>query len=90
MDGGSQERNMRGGTENLYGIVWTRQSAGIVYHVICSRPVSISQIFKQYMKGKLDHELDDVMYNGYTDDRCHYKVLNVSLPLNNKEISDTV
>jgi cysteine desulfurase len=39
---------------------------------------------KKYMKDRLDNELADVSYNGFSDNRGHYKVLSVSLPLNNK------
>ena len=83
MDGGSQERNMRGGTENLYGIVGLGKALELSLTNMQSTREYITDL-KNYMKDKLDHELDDVMYNGYTDERCHYKVLNVSLPLNNK------
>ena len=83
MDGGSQERNMRGGTENLYGIVGLGKALELSITNMQSTREYISDL-KKYMKDKLDRELDDVMYNGYTDERCHYKVLNVSLPLNNK------
>ena len=83
IDGGSQERNMRGGTENLYGIVGLGKALELALTNMDQTRTYITEL-KQYMKGKLDSELQDVSYNGYTDERCHYKVLNVSLPLNTK------
>jgi cysteine desulfurase len=83
IDGGSQERNMRGGTENLYGIVGLGKALDLSVSNMAATREHITEL-KQYMKDKLDHELQDVSYNGYTDERCHYKVLNVSLPLNSK------
>jgi cysteine desulfurase len=83
MDGGAQERNMRGGTENLYGIVGLGKALEMSLHEMQTTRQYISEL-KQYMKEKLDSELADVSYNGYTDDRGHYKVLNISIPLNSK------
>jgi cysteine desulfurase len=83
MDGGSQERNMRGGTENLYGIVGLGKALEMALGEMQTTRQYISEL-KQYMKAKLDSELADVSYNGYTDDRGHYKVLNISIPLNSK------
>ena len=83
IDGGAQERNMRAGTENLYGIVGLAKALELAVNNMEATKTHITEL-KQYMKAKIDAELTDVAYNGYTDERCHYKVLNVSLPLNNK------
>ena len=83
IDGGSQERNMRAGTENLYGIVGLGKALEMAITDMEANRDHISGL-RQYMKSKLDHELADISYNGFPDERGHYKVLSVSLPLNNK------
>ena len=83
IDGGSQERNMRAGTENLYGIVGLGKALDMAVSDMEPAHEYIKEL-KQYMRSRLDNELADVSYNGFTDERGHYKVLNVSLPLNNK------
>jgi len=83
IDGGSQERNMRAGTENLYGIIGLGKSLDMAITDMTATRGHISSL-REYMKTRLDAELADVSYNGFTDDRGHYKVLSVSLPLNNK------
>jgi cysteine desulfurase len=83
IDGGSQERNMRAGTENLYGIIGLGKALEMATADMADRRGHIDGL-RQYMKSKLDIGLADVSYNGFTDDRGHYKILNVSLPLNNK------
>jgi len=83
IDGGSQERNMRAGTENIYGIVGLGKALEMAITDMERTRQYIAEL-RQYMKSKLDNELADVSYNGFTDDRGHYKLLSVSLPLNNK------
>jgi cysteine desulfurase len=83
IDGGSQERNMRAGTENIYGIVGLGKALEMAVSEMAATREHINGL-RQYMKSRLDSELADVSYNGFTDDRGHYKVLSVSLPLNNK------
>lgn len=83
IDGGAQERNMRAGTENIYGIVGLGKALEMAVMYMSSNREHISGL-RQYMRARLDSELADVAYNGFTDDRGHYKILSVSLPLNNK------
>lgn len=83
IDGGSQERNMRGGTENLYGIIGLGKALEMAVSAMNQNREKISGL-KNYMKQKLENEISEVRFNGYADDRCHYKVLSVSLPLNSK------
>jgi cysteine desulfurase len=83
IDGGSQERNMRAGTENLYGIIGLGKALDMAISDMAPTREYISNL-RQYMKSRIDNELHDVSYNGYADERGHYKVLSVSLPLNNK------
>jgi cysteine desulfurase len=83
IDGGAQERNMRAGTENIYGIVGLGKALEMAVTNMEQNKLHISSL-KEYMKVRLERELNDISYNGYTDDRCHYKILNISLPLNNR------
>jgi cysteine desulfurase len=78
--GGAQERNMRGGTENVYGIVGLSKALEIAYTNMESHHAHI-QGLKDYMKDKLSSEIPDLFFNGETDaDRSLYTVLNVSFP----------
>ena len=74
---------MRAGTENIYGIIGLGKALEMA---VADMEATHSYIdaLRQYMKTKLDQELTDISYNGFTDARGHYKVLSVSLPLNNK------
>lgn len=85
--GGAQERNMRGGTENIYGIVGLAKALEIAYRDMDAHRESILKL-KRRMKGKLQAQLGDVKFNGLSGDpdKSLYTVLNVSLPPT--EISD--
>ncbi|WP_374163309.1 cysteine desulfurase family protein [Arcticibacter sp. MXS-1] len=78
--GGSQERNMRGGTENLYGIAGLAKALEIAYREMDEHKTYI-QALKSYMKEQLEAAIPDIRFNGETDpDRSLYTVLNVSFP----------
>jgi cysteine desulfurase len=78
--GGAQERNMRGGTENVYGIVGLSKALEIAYSEMESHQAHI-QGLKDYMKDLLTKEIPDLFFNGETDaDKSLYTVLNVSFP----------
>lgn len=78
--GGSQERNMRGGTENAYGIVGLAKALEIAYANMDTHRDYI-QGLKSYMMDQLRTAIPDVGFNGETDpDRSLYTVLNVSFP----------
>lgn len=78
--GGSQERNMRGGTENVYGIVGLAKALEIAYAEMASHRKHI-QGLKTYMMEKLQDAVADVRFNGETDEENSlYTVLNVSFP----------
>ncbi len=83
MDGGSQERNMRAGTENIYGIVGLGKALELSLSQMEANRNSITAL-KNYMISQLNKELPDVAYNGYTDERGHYKVLSISIPITSK------
>ncbi|WP_316815593.1 cysteine desulfurase family protein [Pedobacter nyackensis] len=78
--GGAQERNMRGGTENVYGIVGLAKALEIAYAEMENHQNHI-QGLKTYLKDKLSNEIADIEFNGETDaDKSLYTVLNVSFP----------
>jgi cysteine desulfurase len=78
--GGAQERNMRGGTENVYGIVGLAKALEMAYAEMEEHQNYI-QGLKTYLKEKLSAEVPGIAFNGETDaDRSLYTVLNVSFP----------
>jgi cysteine desulfurase len=85
--GGAQERNMRGGTENVYGIVGLAKALEIAYRGMDEHRMHIESL-KTRMIHKLNESIEGVRYNGLSGqmDKSLYTVLNVSLPVS--EISD--
>lgn len=78
--GGSQERNMRGGTENVYGIVGLAKAMEIAYQEMDQHHAHI-QTLKTYMIDQLRASIPDVDFNGETDpQKSLYTVLSVSFP----------
>lgn len=79
--GGSQERNMRGGTENIYGIVGLAKALEVAYRDMHEHQKYISGL-KERMIEKLQQNIPDVKFNGDSDNlqKSLYTVLNVSLP----------
>ncbi len=85
--GGAQERNMRGGTENLYGIVGIAKALELAYQNINGHKNYVTDL-KKYMIEKLEQNFEDIQFNGRSGeiDNSLYTVLNVSFPPS--EISD--
>jgi cysteine desulfurase len=81
IQGGSQERNMRGGTENVYGIIGLAKALEIAYRDMEEHQKHI-QGLKDRMIFKLREQMEDVSFNGMSEfaDKSLYTVLNVSLP----------
>lgn len=78
--GGSQERNMRGGTENIYGIVGLAKALEIAYNEMALHREHI-QGLKSYMIDQLTEKVPGVSFNGEVGaDKSLYTVLNVSFP----------
>lgn len=79
--GGAQERNMRGGTENVYGIVGLGKAFEIAYRDLDKEMAHIKEL-KSYMIGRLKNEFPGVDFNGESGDmdKSLYTVLNVLLP----------
>ena len=83
IDGGAQERNMRGGTENVYGIVGLAKALELANAELNARVAHISDI-RQYLKERLLEEFEDIRFNGDCDGDSLYTVLNVAFPPNPK------
>ena len=78
--GGAQERNMRGGTENVYGIVGLSKALELAYADMEVHQNHIQEL-KDYMKQKLQKAIPEIGFNGETDaDKSLYTVLNVCFP----------
>ncbi len=81
LHGGSQERNMRGGTENVYGIIGLAKALELAYAEMEAHESHIKEI-KRYFKNTLIENLPGVIFNGMSGDleSSLYTVLNVSFP----------
>ncbi len=79
--GGAQERSMRGGTENVYGIVGLAKALEIAYRDMDEHTRYIKSL-KQHMIGRLTAAIPGVSFNGTSGDmeKSLYTVLSVSLP----------
>ncbi|MEO8085843.1 MAG: cysteine desulfurase family protein [Bacteroidota bacterium] len=77
--GGAQERNMRGGTENIYGIVGLARALEICYEHLPEHQTQIQHL-KDYMTERLQENIHGVEFNGDTLGDSLYTVLNVSFP----------
>jgi cysteine desulfurase len=79
--GGAQERNMRGGTENIYGIVGLAKALEIAYRDMDAHQQHIEGL-KGRMIGKLKDGIEGVTFNGNSGElgKSLYTVLSVSLP----------
>lgn len=81
--GGSQERNMRAGTENLYGIVGFAKALELATANYQNDSAAIKSL-KLYMADKLKQNIKDVSFNGDVFGKSLYTVLNVSFPKTEK------
>ncbi|MBL7931783.1 MAG: cysteine desulfurase [Bacteroidia bacterium] len=78
--GGAQERNMRGGTENVAGIVGLAKALEICYNEMEEHQKHIMGL-KDYMRTRLIKEIPGIEFNGETDhDKSLYTVLNCRFP----------
>ena len=83
INGGSQERNMRAGTENLYGIVGFGKALELATLNFENDSNHIKEI-KKYMTQQLQQTIDGVSFNGDILGNCLYTVLSVSFPKSEK------
>jgi cysteine desulfurase len=84
IDGGSQERNMRGGTENVTGIVGMAKALELAYQDLDNRKKPILNL-RNYFKNRLLETFEDIQFvENREEEMFHYKVLNVSFPPSQK------
>lgn len=80
INGGGQERSLRGGTENIYGIVGMAKALELAYSDLKGHQQHVSAV-KQYMIERLKEEVPDVKFNGDSaSENSLYTVLNVNFP----------
>jgi cysteine desulfurase len=77
--GGGQERNMRAGTENTYGIVGFARALELA-DAEMEKDSAYIQSIKTYMIGQLQQHIKGVQFNGDYNGQSLYTVLNVSFP----------
>ena len=79
--GGAQERNMRGGTENVYGIVGLSKAMDVAFEGLEKHHKHISSL-KEHMITRLNNSIEGVEYNADSANlsRSLYTILSVSLP----------
>ena len=81
--GGGQERNMRAGTENLYGIVGFAKALELATAAYEEDSKYIGGI-KKYMHDELKKQLPGIGFNGDTFGKSLYTLLSVSFPKTEK------
>ncbi len=77
--GGSQERNMRAGTENIYGIVGLAKAMEVAYRDL-DEHVRHIQDLKDRMKKILLANVPGISFNGDSGPESLYTVLSVNFP----------
>lgn len=77
--GGAQERDMRAGTENVYGIVGMAKAMEISYRDLEKKRNHIQSI-RTYMIEQIRERFPMIKFNGDTDGRSLYTVLNLAFP----------
>ena len=81
--GGGQERNMRAGTENTYGIVGFAKALELA-DAGMEQDSAYIQSIKSYMIEQLEQQIKGVQFNGDYTGQSLYTVLNVSFPKTEK------
>lgn len=83
--GGGQERDLRAGTENVYGIVGLAKALEVAYDQLETNRKHIIHLKSKMIKG-LRNIIPDVQFNGKSGDieDSLYSVLSVSLPPSDK------
>ncbi|MBM3915174.1 MAG: cysteine desulfurase [Sphingomonadales bacterium] len=81
--GGGQERNMRAGTENIYGIVGFAKALELAdAHLDKDKQYILS--LKHYLAERLHQQIPELSFNGDWNGESLYTVLNVSFPRTEK------
>lgn len=83
IDGGAQERNMRGGTENLYGILGMSKAFSIALENMEDRRQQIETV-RNYFVEQIQKYIPAIEFNGAPIGEGHYKIASVSFPPSDK------
>ena len=83
IDGGGQERNMRAGTENVYGIVGLAKALELISSEMDELSVHIRQM-RDALKSGIEDLIPGVSFNGDPEGESLYTVLSVSFPPSDK------
>jgi len=79
ISGGAQERNMRGGTENVYGIVGMAKALELAIDHLPEESKQI-QAVKDHMIQQLRNHIPGVLFNGDAEGASLFTVLSVNFP----------
>jgi cysteine desulfurase len=81
MHGGAQERNQRGGTENVYGMVGIAKALSLAYQEMAAHENYIKDLKLYFIQG-LQNNFPGIEFNGLSADleKSLYTVLNVRFP----------
>ncbi len=78
--GGGQERGVRGGTENISGVVGMAKALELCYHDLDEHKTYVSGL-KQFMASELESFIPELVFNGNSRNvDSLYTVLNITLP----------
>lgn len=83
LDGGSQERTMRGGTENVAGIAGLAAALDAAHSGRQVREARIRGL-RNYLAQRLKESLPEVYFNGDPFGEGHYKILSTSFPADSR------
>jgi cysteine desulfurase len=82
--GGAQERGLRGGTENVYGIVGLAKAMELAYQDLEDHQKHVQNL-KSYMIEQLQEMFPTILFHGETEpSKSLYTVLNVCFPKTEK------
>lgn len=81
--GGGQERNMRAGTENLYGIIGFAKALELAMQH-CENDRAYIESIKSYMREQLLKHIPGVQFNGDHNGQCLYTILSTAFPKTEK------
>lgn len=79
LDGGAQERNMRGGTEGIHNIVGLAKALEMAFAEMEERRDKITEV-RNYLQQQLITHFDGLEFNGDPRGQGHYKILSVTFP----------
>ncbi len=79
IDGGAQERNMRAGTENVYGVVGLAKALELAVENMEARKKQMLEL-RQYFAEQLKANFAGLRFNTALSDQSLYTVLSVSFP----------